>query len=105
MVREYVERRNGGFYVTGSRVSLESVVYQFLDGACPETIVDDYPSLSLEQVYGAITFYLANRAEIDAYLSETEKLWEEARKNQPPLPDGLRERLGRARAGLTSKRA
>jgi len=105
MAREYVERRNGGYYVIGSRVSLESVVWQFLDGACPETIVDDYPSLSLEQVYGAITFYLANRAEIDAYLSETEKLWEEARKNQPPLPDGLRERLGRARAGLTSKRA
>ena len=105
MVREYVERRNDGYYVTGSRVSLESVVYLFLDGACPETIVGDFPSLSLEQVYGAITFYLANRAEIDAYLSETEKLWEEARKNQPPLPAGLREHLGQGRRGLASKRA
>ena len=97
MAREYVEKRNGGYYVIGSRVSLESVIYPFLDGASPETIVDGFPTLSLEQVYGAITFYLANRAEIDAYLTETEKLWEEARRNQPPIPPALRERLERAR--------
>jgi hypothetical protein len=51
-------------------------------------------------VYGAITLYLANRAEIDAYLTETEKLWEEARKNQSPIPPALRERLERARRQL-----
>lgn len=102
MAHEYVERRNGGYYVIGSRVSLESVIYPFLDGASPETIVDEFPTLSLEQVYGAVTFYLANRAEIDAYLTETEKLWEEARKNQSPIPPALRERLERARRQLTS---
>lgn len=105
MAREYVEKRNGGYYLSGSRVSLESVIYQFLDGASPESIVDNFPTLSLEQVYGAITFYLANRSEVDAYLTQTEKLWEEASKNQPPLPAGLRERLERARRELSSKHA
>ena len=82
--REYVEKRNGRYYVVGSRVSLESIIYEFLDGASPESIVKNFPSLTLEQVYGVITFYLANRPEMDAYLAETEKLWEEARKNQDP---------------------
>ena len=86
MAREYVEKRNGGYYVMGSRVSLESVIYPFLDGASPETIVEEFPTLSLEQVYGTITFYLAHRAKIEAYLSETEKLWENARKDQSPIP-------------------
>ena len=45
--------------------------------------------MSLEQVYGAITFYLANRAEIDAYLSECERLWEEARYDRKKALDVL----------------
>jgi uncharacterized protein (DUF433 family) len=102
MAREYVENRDGGYYMIGSRVSLESVICLFLDGASPETIVDEFPTLSLEQVYGAITFYLADRAKIDAYLTESEGLWEEARKNQSPIPRPLRERLERARRELTS---
>lgn len=103
MAQEYVEKRNGGYYLRGSRVSLESVIYLFLDGASPESIVDNFPTLSLEQAYGAITFYLANRSEMDAYLAQTEKLWQEASGNQPPLPTGLRERLKRARRELSSK--
>lgn len=105
MAREYVEKRKGGYYLIGSRVSLESIIYQFLDGASAESVVDDFPTLSLEQVYGAITFYLANRAEMDAYLSETQRLWEDARKNQSPLPAGLRERIEHARRDLSPKRA
>ena len=102
MAREYIEKRNGGYYLIGSRVSLESVIYPFLDGASPETIVDEFPTVGLEQVYGAITFYLANRTEMDAYLSETEKLWQEARKNQSPIPPALRQRLERVRRQITS---
>ena len=58
MAREYVEKRNEGYYLTESRVSLESVIYEFLDGASPESIVDDFPTLTLEKVYGAITSIL-----------------------------------------------
>ena len=102
MLRDYVEKRSGGYYLTGSRVSLESLIWLFREGASPETLVDEFPTLSLEQVYGAITFYLANRAEIESYLEVAEKQWEEVRSRQAPLPPALRERLARARRALTS---
>ena len=103
MVREYIESKHGGYWITGARVSLESIIIPFLDGASPETIWDDFPTLSLEQVYGVITFYLAHRTELDAYLKETEELWREAHKNQQPVPVALRERLDRARRDITSR--
>jgi hypothetical protein len=56
--REYVEQRDSGYYVTGSRVSLASIVHQFQEASAPETIRQNFPTLSLEQVYGAIAFYL-----------------------------------------------
>jgi uncharacterized protein (DUF433 family) len=54
MVREYVEPREGGYYLIGSRVSLESILYEFLRGESPEGIVQAFPSLSLEQAFGAV---------------------------------------------------
>lgn len=68
----YIEYRNEGYWVTGKRISLDSIVYAFRQGLSPESIVQSFPLLTLEQVYGAITFYLANRVEIDAYLLEDE---------------------------------
>jgi uncharacterized protein (DUF433 family) len=64
MGREYIEKRDGGYRVAGKRVSLDSVVYAFLRGAAPESIAQSYPVLSLEEVYGAIAFYLANQTEL-----------------------------------------
>jgi uncharacterized protein (DUF433 family) len=68
----YVEYRSGGYWIAGSRISLDSIVYAFRNGLSPESIVQSFPLLTLEQVYGAIAFYLANRAEIDTYLLEEE---------------------------------
>ena len=89
MVWEFIEQRGGGYYLVGSRVALESVVYQFLQGESPEGIVQAYPSLSLLQVYGGITYYLAHRDEIDEYLKRGEARFEElaraARKANPFL--------------------
>lgn len=62
------KQRKAGYWVAGTRISLDSVVYSFLDGESPESISQNFPLLSLEQVYGAITFYLANREFVDAYL-------------------------------------
>ena len=66
MGTEYIEQREGNYFIRGSRVSLDSIVYGFLDGESPETILDNFPALSLERVYGAIAFYLGHQAEIDA---------------------------------------
>ncbi|HBL13255.1 MAG TPA: hypothetical protein DD379_18020 [Cyanobacteria bacterium UBA11162] len=68
----YVQYRSESYWVAGSRISLDSIVYAFRNGLSPENIVQSFPLLTLEQVYGAITFYLANRAEIDTYLLEEE---------------------------------
>jgi uncharacterized protein (DUF433 family) len=73
MSREYIEQREGGYYVAGTRVSLDSLVYAFRGGESPETIQQNFPSLTLEQVYGAIAFYLGHQAEIDANIREGEE--------------------------------
>ncbi len=89
MPREYVEQREGGYYVAGSRVSLGSVVYSFLRGESPESIAESFPAITLEQIFGVLTFYLANREMIDRYLQEEKadfaRLREEARRNNPAL--------------------
>src|SRR5258708_21403199 len=68
MAKEYVQQRQGGYSLTGVRVSLDSIVYAFLRGESPESIADSFPALNLEQVYGGLAYYLANRAQIDKYL-------------------------------------
>ncbi len=105
MAKRYIERRNGGYYFVGSRISLESVVYAFQEGLSPESIVDDFPTLSLEQVYGGITYYLARRPQVDRYLASSGRTWEAARRNGPSLPLGLRERLEKARLQMHSAQA
>lgn len=69
---EYVETRNGGYYVSGTRVSLDTIAYLYRDGASPEEIQDDLPSLSLEQVHGSIAYYLAHRRTVDENISAGE---------------------------------
>jgi len=64
----------------GKRVSLDSIVYAFLAGQSPESILQSFPVLTLEEVYGAIAFYLANRTAIDEYLAEGEVLFESLRQ-------------------------
>ena len=64
----YIEERDGAFWLAGTRVSLDSVVYAFWNGQTAESIAQSFPVLSLEQVYGAITYYLGRRSEIDRYL-------------------------------------
>jgi len=73
---EYIEQRNGGYYVAGTRISLDSVVYSFNAGQSPEAIQEDFPSLKRAQIYGAIAFYLDHQAEIDKYLEETAREFE-----------------------------
>jgi uncharacterized protein (DUF433 family) len=70
MAKDYVEQRNGCYFIEGTRVSLDSVVYAFLRGESPEGIAESFPALELEQIFGALAFYMANRATVDRHLSE-----------------------------------
>jgi hypothetical protein len=87
--KQYVEQRDKGYWIEGTRISLDSIVYSFLNGDSPESITQNFPLLSLEQVYGAVTFYLANQELVDAYLKEGEaefrRLQESCREKNPLL--------------------
>ena len=58
MSKDYVTKIESAYRIANTRVSLDSVVIDFLNGLSPESIVDNFSSLNLEQVFGAITFYL-----------------------------------------------
>jgi uncharacterized protein (DUF433 family) len=97
---QYIEHRDGSYWMRGSRVSLDSVVYAFLDGLSPETIAFEcYPDLTLEQVYGGIAYYLAHRAPIDAYLKDGEKKFDELRQQAIAKSPELYRRLAAQRSG------
>jgi uncharacterized protein (DUF433 family) len=105
MENRYVEQREGGYYVTGTRISLDSVVCAFLRGESPEGIVESFPALSLEQAYGAVAYYLAHQQSIDLYLqngrADFERMREESRRKNP----ALYARLEAARRSMQSSRA
>lgn len=83
--------------IAGTRVSLDSVIHSFWEGATPEEICQDFSTLSLDQVYGAIAYYLKNRDKVDAYLREGEraadKLQQELIGRHKEFLSGLRRRL------------
>lgn len=69
--------------IKGSRIGIETVLTEYLDGRLPEHVVMDYPSLSLEQVHATITYFLRNREVVAAYLARLD-VWSEQRRQEPP---------------------
>jgi uncharacterized protein (DUF433 family) len=84
----------GGWRIADSRVSLDSVVVSFQEGKSPEAIAAEFPSLTFEQVHGALAFCLRNQAEIDEYLSCQDSNWRQVAarsiSQNGPLLDRLR---------------
>lgn len=94
MKKQYVEKRGKDYWISGTRVSLDSVVFAFLDGLSPESIAAEcFPILSLEQVYGAITYYLSHRDEINVYLNKNHAEFEALHEkiNEPEFSRKLAE--------------
>ena len=56
--------------VEGTRISLDLIVLEYREGRTPEEIAADYETLTLPKVYAVIAYYLAHRAEVDAYVDE-----------------------------------
>ena len=86
---------DGVVRVGDTRVTLDTVIAAYLDGASPEEIVDRYPSLALAAVYGVISYYLHHRSRVDAYLRErAQQAAAVRRENEARFnPQGVRERL------------
>ncbi|MBK8315372.1 MAG: DUF433 domain-containing protein [Acidobacteria bacterium] len=81
------------YRIVDSRVSLDSVVYSWLQGDSPETIADNFPVLTLEVVYGAIAFFLANQEMIEEYLRHSERQSEEIKQQWRNSNSALYRRL------------
>jgi len=98
MDNNYVGVVDDVYRITGTRVSLDSIVYDYLSGLSPESIADNFDSLSLEQVYGAITFYLSHQEEVDRHLmsnrAKFDALRKKARESHPLLYRKLEEMQG-----------
>lgn len=102
MRKDYVEYREGGYWIVGTRVSLDSVVYAFLAGQSAESIAQSFPALTLEQVYGSITFYFCTRMEIDTYLAQAKSAFEAIRQAARDADPMFYQKLADARsAGQT----
>jgi uncharacterized protein (DUF433 family) len=69
----YIEARDGGLYLAGTGVSLDSVVIRFQQGASPEKILQSFPTLKLSHIYGAIAYYLENESIIAGYIADGER--------------------------------
>src|SRR5437016_5801712 len=98
MNKEYVEQRDDSYWIAGKRISLASVVYAFQRGAAPESILRSFPLLTLEEIYGAIAFYLSNQERIDAYLCEREAEFDEQRRQEREADPDFYKRFDEARA-------
>jgi len=86
---------DGVIRVGGTRVTLDTVLAAFQEGATAETIAQQYPSISLADVYQVIGYYLRHSADLEPYLKRRRQEMCETRKANEARwpPEGLRDRL------------
>ena len=63
---------DGTIRISGTRVTLDSILYHFKQGDSAEEITHKFPAASLANVYAVIAYYLTHREELDAYLKQQE---------------------------------
>jgi uncharacterized protein (DUF433 family) len=86
---------DGVLRIAGTRVTLDTLVTAFSQGATAEAIADQYPSLHIADIYAAIGYYLRHQAEIDAYLEGRRNQAAQVRQENEARfsPVGVRDRL------------
>jgi uncharacterized protein (DUF433 family) len=100
-----IEERNGGYYIAGTRISLDSVVFSFERGNSPEAIQEEYPFLELSQIYAAISFYLDHRSEVRQYLEAKQRRIQASSVPLSEVNPDLWQRLERAREALSKPKS
>ena len=94
--------------IKGTRIGIETVLDDYLGGISPEEIAARYRTLTLEQVYATVTYYLHNQEEVIDYLQRwrayTEAAWQEQQRNPPDFVRELRERIQRRKEALLAEK-
>ena len=62
--------------IAGTRITVENIAIDFNAGMSPQQIIDERPHLTLAQVYAALTYYYANKKQIDAEIATENAEWE-----------------------------
>lgn len=94
---------HGVMRVGNTRVPLDSIVASFEQGYTPETIQQQYPALTLEEVYGAIAWYLANASEVAQYLERQQAVWDHWRARAEAQSSPVIQRLRALQARKVSE--
>ena len=88
---EFVEVRNGAYYVRGTRIGLAALVWPLRRGETIEDLMDGFPTIGLERMQGIVSFIDEHPDAIEQYLSDEERRWVEMTKKFPMDPDLARE--------------
>jgi uncharacterized protein (DUF433 family) len=93
----------GDIRLKGSRIGIETILYEYIDrGRSPEEIAQTYPSLSLEQIYATILYYLQEQETVSAYIKNWiehgHKMREQQRLNPPPISEKFKQLRSERRA-------
>ena len=83
----------------GTRIGIETVLYDYIHRQrSPETIASTYPSLTLEQVYATILYYLHNKEVVSKYLTNWLEWGRQMRRLQANSPSPVRQKLRKIKA-------
>ncbi|MFN6559380.1 MAG: DUF433 domain-containing protein [Nostoc sp. ChiSLP01] len=103
-LKDYFDfQRPDDIRLKGTRVRIETILYDFIHRARTlEEIADSYPSLTLEQVYATILYYLHNKEAVSAYIADwlewSHKMQEEQQRNPSPAVIKLKKLLAEKQA-------
>jgi uncharacterized protein (DUF433 family) len=84
--------------IKGHRLGIDTILEPFLDGFAPETIAQDYPELTLEQIYATITYYFHRQAEVETYLQRLRQWRQQRYEASLETPSPMAERMRRIKA-------
>ena len=94
----------GVAYLSGTRIKVRHfAVERNVWKKSPEVILQDFPQLSLGQIYAAIAYYCDNQKQIDAEIAEEERFAEQMRTQRATslTRQALIERLQQRGSGET----
>lgn len=99
---EHIEERNGEYYVRDTRVTVHSIIAAWQRGTAPEHIVAQFPTTTLADVFGVVSYYLDHRQQMDAHFADTAALYEREHEadhtRNPAFYDEMRRRVEDVRA-------
>jgi uncharacterized protein (DUF433 family) len=86
---------DGVVRISKTRVTLDTIIAAFSEGATAEEIAQQYPSLPLADVYYVLGYYLRRPSEVQSYLDRRRASAEKIRLENESRSDsiGVRQRL------------